>query len=145
MSVTESSTSPKYSISEAAERTGVAIDTLRYYEKAGLMPDIGRTHAGQREYSLDDCGWILFVRRLRATAMPVSEIARYAALVRDDTGTIGARRAILETHRNRVRDARAELEHALTILDRKIEHYAAAEHGIDVGCSDATVNTVRLI
>ena len=145
MSIVESPTFPRYSIGRTAERTGVSVDTLRYYEKAGLMPDIVRTRAGQREYSHDDCGWILFVRRLRATAMPVSEIAQYTALVREDTGTAGQRRAILEAHRNRVRDARTELDDALTILDRKIEHYAAAEQGIDVGCSDEPVNTVRLI
>jgi MerR family transcriptional regulator, aldehyde-responsive regulator len=95
-------------------------------------------------YSNDDCGWILFVRRLRGTAMPVGEIAAYAKLVRDGVGTISERRSVLEVHRERVRRAHAELTEALAVLDRKIKHYEAAEHGVDVGCSDDPVSSVRL-
>lgn len=145
MTITEHSTRPEFSIGEVAERTGVGVDTLRYYEKAGLMPDVARDGGGRRVYSEDDCGWILFIRRLRATAMPIGEIARYAGLVRDDIGTSADRRAILEVHRDRVRVALGELSNALTILDRKIAHYDGAERGVDVGCSDEPVNTIRLI
>jgi len=132
-------------IGEASERTGVSIDTLRYYERAGLMPEVGRDPGGRRNYTDDDCGWITFVRRLRATAMPVNEIAAYTALVRDETGSAADRRDVLVRHRERVCGAIAELHDALSILDRKIEHYDAAERGIDVGCSDEPVNSVRLV
>lgn len=134
-----------YSIGEVAERTGVSVDTLRYYEKAGLLADVARSDAGRRVYSDDDCGWILFVRRLRSTAMPVSELARYASLVRNGIGTAAQRRSILVAHRERVRHALGELNDALTVLDRKIEHYDAAERGLDVGCSDDPISTVRLV
>ena len=133
------------SIGEASDRTGVSIDTLRYYERVGLTPPVARTASGQRSYSADDCGWITFVRRLRATAMPVGEIAEYTALVRNDDGTPRERRDVLVRHRERVRDAIAELDGALTILDRKIEHYEAAERGIDLDCSEQPVNTIRLV
>ncbi len=133
------------SIGEASERTGVSIDTLRYYERAELMPAVARTPSGQRVYSADDCGWIVFIRRLRATAMPVSEIAEYTALVRNDDGTPAQRREVLIRHRERVRDAIAELDGALSILDRKIEHYEAAEQGIDLDCSEQAVTTIRLV
>ncbi len=145
MSIAEAQARLGFSIGEVADRTGVSIDTLRYYEKSGLLPGITRTGAGRRTYSEDDCGWILFVRRLRATAMPIGEIARYAVLVREGVGIPADRRAMLEAHRDRVSAARDELTEALTILDRKIEHYAAAEHGIDVGCPSDPVSTVRLI
>lgn len=134
-----------YSIGEVADRTGLSVDTLRYYEKAGLLAGVARTHAGRRVYSDDDCGWILFVRRLRATAMPVGEIAEYARLVREGAGSVPERRRVLEAHRERVRRARDELADALSVLDRKIEHYEAAERGIDVGCSDDPVSSVRLV
>jgi DNA-binding transcriptional MerR regulator len=70
-----------YSIGEVADRVGVSVDTLRYYEKAGLLNGVARTESGRRLYSDDDCGWILFVRRLRGTAMPIGEIAEYAKMV----------------------------------------------------------------
>lgn len=123
MTLSETTTRPNYSIGAAAKHTGVSVDTLHYYEKAGLLANVARSDAGRRVNSEEDCGWILFIRRLRATAMPVSEIARYASLVRTDTGTATQRRSIQETHRERVRHALAELTYALTVLYRKIEHY----------------------
>jgi MerR family transcriptional regulator, aldehyde-responsive regulator len=133
-----------YSIGEVADRVGISVDTLRYYEKAGLLNGVARTESGRRLYSDDDCGWILFVRRLRGTAMPIGEIAQYAKMVRDGAGTTSERRRVLEAHRERVRRAHDELADALAVLDRKIEHYEAAEHGVDVGCSDDPVSSVRL-
>lgn len=132
------------SIGAASKRTDVSIDTLRYYERAGLLPAVARSSSGQRVYSLDDCGWIVFIRRLRATAMPVNEIAEYTSLVRNDDGTAAQRREVLVRHRERIREARAELNGALAILDRKIEHYEAAELGIDLDCSEQPVTTIRL-
>lgn len=136
---------PRYSISEMSELTGVAVETLRYYERAGLMPDIDRTTAGRRRYTEDDRGWIVFIRRLRATAMPVGEIATYVAMVRAGEGTVEQRRAMLEAHRDRVRAAVDELTDALGALDRKIAHYEGVERGLDVSCSDEPVSSVRLV
>jgi DNA-binding transcriptional MerR regulator len=135
----------RFSIGEVSERTGVSVDTLRYYERVELMPEVARNAGGQRVYSTDDVGWITFVRRLRATAMPVSEIARYTALVRNDVGTPAERREVLVQHRRRVEQAMSELADALAVLDRKIEHYEAAERGVDVDCSDEPVSGVRLV
>lgn len=133
------------SIGEVSERMGVSIDTLRYYERAGLMPEVARDSSGRRVFTADDLGWITFVRRLRATAMPVTEIARYTSLVRRDEGTPDERRAVLLQHRARVERAMDDLVAALAVLDRKIEHYDAAERGIDVDCSIDPVSSVRLI
>jgi hypothetical protein len=75
----------------------------------------------------------------------VSEIARYSSLVRNDTGTPAERREVLVQHRQRVSDAINELGDALSILDRKIEHYEAAERGESIDCSDQPVRNVRLV
>ena len=136
---------PGYTIGEISELTGVSVDTLRYYERAGLMPDIDRTLGGRRRYTEDDRGWILFIRRLRATAMPIGEIATYVAKVRAGDGTIEERRAMLAVHRERVRTAVDELTEALGVLDRKIAHDEAAERGVDVSCSDEPLRSVRLV
>jgi DNA-binding transcriptional MerR regulator len=125
-----------YSIAEASAATGASPDTLRYYERAGILPTIRRTDGGQRSYTPDDLGWITFVRRLRATGMTMQRIAEYTTMVQDGDGTIADRRGIIEDHRATVAAAIEELADVLTVLDRKIEHYEAAERGVDVGCSE---------
>lgn len=81
-----------FSIAEASAATGTTADTLRYYERAGIMPTIGRSDGGQRIYTSDDLGWITFVRRLRATGMTIQRIAEYTTMVRQGDRTITDRR-----------------------------------------------------
>lgn len=133
---------PTYSIAEASAVTGVSIDTLRYYERAGVLPDIGRTDCGRRAYVEDDLGWIVFVRRLRSTGMSMRHIGEYTAMVRAGDGTIAQRRSMLEDHRTTVAAAIDELTVALRVLDNKIAHYEAAERGVDIGCQDAPMRHV---
>lgn len=136
------SPSPTYTIAEASDATGATIDTLRYYERAGVLPDIARTTGGQRAYVDEDLGWIVFVRRLRATGMPMRRIAEYTGMVRAGEGTVGERRLLLEEHRATVAAARDELAVALDVLDAKIAHYEAAERGVDVNCREVPLRHV---
>ncbi len=129
-------------IAEASATTGVTIDTLRYYERAGVLPDIARTEGGQRVYTEDDLGWVVFVRRLRATGMPMRRIADYAAMVRAGEGTVGERRQLLAEHRETVASAIEELTTALTVLDDKIAHYVAVEHGAALDCDTVPLRHV---
>ena len=131
-----------FTIAEASELTGVSSDTLRYYERAGVMPDVVRGEHGHRVYSPDDLGWIRFVRRLRSTGMPMRQVAEYTGMVRRGEGTVAERRRLLEAHRANVAHAIEELTEALQVLDGKIRHYAAAERGVDVGCTDDTLQYV---
>ncbi|MGH9133947.1 MAG: MerR family transcriptional regulator [Ilumatobacteraceae bacterium] len=132
-------------IGEASLETGVSIDTLRYYERVGVLPPIRRRAGRQRSYTADDLGWITFVRRLRATGMPVEQVSHYVEMVRHGDGSLAERRGLLEAHRDTVRAAVAELHEALEILDRKILHYEAAERGVDIACSDTPLRHVRLV
>ena len=100
------------------------------------MPPIGRSEGGQRVYTADDLGWITFVRRLRSTGMSIQRIAQYTTMVRHGEGTIADRRRMIEDHRETVASAIDELTGVLAVLDRKIEHYEAAERGVDVDCSE---------
>lgn len=125
-----------YTIAEAAAATGTTCDTLRYYEKAQIMPQIARDSGGRRVYSSDDLGWITFVRRLRSTGMTIQHIADYTKMVREGEGTVAQRRRMIEDHRETVAAAIQELTSVLGVLDRKIIHYEAAERGVDVGCSE---------
>ncbi|MFN3217866.1 MAG: MerR family transcriptional regulator [Acidimicrobiales bacterium] len=140
--VADPTTARTYGIAEAAAATGTTVDTLRYYERAGVLPDIGRTTGGQRTYTDDDLGWIVFVRRLRATGMSMVRIQDYAGKVRAGEGTVAERRRMLEEHRADVAAAIDELTDALGILDAKIAHYEAAERGVDLDCSDTPLRQV---
>lgn len=90
-----------------AERAGVTPDTLRYYERAGLMRDpVPRDEAGRRAYGPRDVRWVLFIAKLRTSGMPIGMIRRYAELARDGDATASARLALLREHR---RDVHAHL------------------------------------
>lgn len=135
-------TVPRHSIAAAAAATGCSTDTLRYYERSGVLPDITRSDSGHRLFSDDDLGWVAFVRRLRATGMSMRRIEEYTSMVRAGDGTIAERRLLLERHRSTVASAIDELSEALGILDAKIVHYEAAERGVDVGCADVPLRYV---
>ena len=114
-----------YTIAEVAERTGVTAHTLRYYERIGLL-DIGRQASGHRRFSTNDLDRVVFIGRLRATAMPIREIQRYFALVADGPSTEDDRLALLEAHRSIVRDRLHELESALDAIEHKIAYYGGS-------------------
>jgi DNA-binding transcriptional MerR regulator len=112
------------SIAEAAERTGVSVHTLRYYERAGLViTDVDRTSGGRRRYRELDLRWISMCTRLRATGMPIRVIREYADLVLAGRGNEKARLALLESHRAEVLTKLAELQENLELIDHKIDVY----------------------
>lgn len=87
----------KYSIGAFAEATGLSVDTLRYYDRAGLLHP-ARSSSGYREYTDQDLSWAAFVLRLRSTGMPIREIAEYAKLREQGDGTMPERLEMLEKH-----------------------------------------------
>jgi DNA-binding transcriptional MerR regulator len=112
-----------YSPAQAAEKTGFSIDTLRYYEKIGLLDRIDRTTGGRRRFSADDLGFLGILRCLRDTGMPIAEMRRYAELSRGSDKTLDDRIALLEAHDERIdqqiETLRAQQEH----LRGKIHYY----------------------
>jgi DNA-binding transcriptional MerR regulator len=134
-----------HSIAVAAEATSTTVDTLRYYERIGVIPSIDRDDGGRRIYSDNDLGWIGFVLRLRATGMPLERVADYSRMVREGEGTVAQRRALLEDHRDTVATAIAELEIARGALDAKIAHCAAAERGEQLHCSDVALDAAARV
>jgi DNA-binding transcriptional MerR regulator len=112
-----------YAPQEAAARAGVSIDTLRYYERIGLIDDVPRTPGGQRVYRDDHLDWLGVLTCLRRSGMPVREMRRYAELARDGEVTEEERLCILEEHRRAVLASMAELRQALHVVDEKIDWY----------------------
>jgi DNA-binding transcriptional MerR regulator len=119
-------TSDELTISEVAERTGLTRHTLRYYERDGLMLDVGRAGSGHRRYSENDLEWIELITKLRATGMPIRDVRRYAELVRSGDGNEGERLALLRAHRERVRAQLDTITAHLDAIDMKIGYYAGA-------------------
>ena len=112
------------SIAEAAEQTGLTAHTLRYYERDGLMlRSVERASSGHRRYTDDDLRWIQMVTRLRSTGMPIRDVRRYAALVREGEGNEGERLALLLAHREVVERQLAEVTSHLRAIDHKIAIY----------------------
>ena len=114
-------------IAEAAERSGLSAHTLRYYERIGLIHPVGRGQNGHRRYGRDDIEWLEFLIKLRTTDMPIRQMVEYAELVREGPQTASRRRAMLEAHREALRERIAELEETATVIDRKIETYTQME------------------
>ena len=110
-------------IQRAAAETGVSRDTLRYYEKIGILPGIGRSESGHRRFTDDDMGWIKLVQCLRATGMPIEDLHAYAELVQQGDSTAADRLRLLENHRQRIRTEMQELTIALELVERKIAGY----------------------
>ena len=113
-----------YSIAEAAERLSLSPDTLRYYERDGLLVERpGRAASGHRRYTESDLGWILLITRLRATGMPIRTVRAYAELCRQGDGNELARLDLLYRHRDEVQAQLARAADHLGAINRKIGIY----------------------
>ncbi|TDW64173.1 DNA-binding transcriptional MerR regulator [Curtobacterium sp. PhB25] len=123
-----------FSIGDVSARTGLSVDTLRFYEREALLPPIERTVGGRRVFSEDDVGWIGICQRLRASGMPLTEVAKYAALVAAGTGNESQRLELLKAHEVEVRSQLAALQDALDLITMKVSTYTdALERGRSEG------------
>lgn len=108
---------------EVAERFGLTLDTLRYYEKAGLLRRVDRAPSGHRRYRTDDVELLNLVRCLRDTDMPIARLRDFAELVRDGDHTIQARLDVLQSHQHHLTARIAELRDRQNTIQHKIEYY----------------------
>ena len=115
-------------IQQVAQKTGLSIHTLRYYERLGLLVSVHRLSNGHRRYDESDLRWIDLLKCLRASAMPISEMQRFAEITRQGTSTAHERRKLLEAHRLKVLAQLQENQHTLAFLDTKI----ARLHSIEI-------------
>ncbi|MFF1867957.1 MerR family transcriptional regulator [Streptomyces sp. CB03911] len=108
---------------QAVERSGFSLDTLRYYERIGLLGTVGRSRTGHRRFTPHDLEWLGVLRCLRDTGMPIAEMRRFAGLVRAGEGTFAERLAVLEQHDVQVEEQIAHLRHQQELIHRKIAFY----------------------
>ncbi len=113
----------RLSIQQFAARTGLSTDTLRYYEKIGLLRHVTRDASGHRVYGSSDLEWVGFVLRLKETGMSLDDIIRYADLRERGGSTLAARQALLEAHAAKLQERLQRDREHLDALQTKIELY----------------------
>ncbi|NUP50446.1 MAG: MerR family transcriptional regulator [Catenulispora sp.] len=114
-----------FSPAQTVEISGFSLDTLRYYEKIGLIEPVRRAAGGHRRYSEDDLGWLDMLRCLRGTGMPIAQMQNFAVLAREGDDTVEDRLALLEEHDAAVEAELARLLEQRSKVRAKIEYYRA--------------------
>jgi len=113
-------------IAEVSAQYGLSSDTLRYYERVGLIPPVNRNESGIRDYNELDLRRVDFIKCMRSAGLPVEVLIEYIALVQKGDKTIEARRDILIEQRELLVTRMNEMQKTLNILDHKIEVYENA-------------------
>ena len=110
-------------IAEAGRCYGLSADTLRYYERVGLLPPVPRNKSGIRDYDEDACRWIELMKCLRAAGVQIEALVEYVKLFQQGDATTEARRQLLMEQRELLAGRIREMQAALDRLDQKIQRY----------------------
>ena len=110
-------------IAEVSKRYGVSTDTLRYYERIGLLRHVPRNRGGIRDYDEASCNAVEFVKCMRDAGMSIESLVEYMELIEQGDETRAARKELLARQSIAIRERIADLERALERLEYKIDHY----------------------
>jgi MerR family transcriptional regulator, aldehyde-responsive regulator len=110
-------------IAKVTEKYNIPEDTLRYYERIGLLPPVHRGKGGIRDYTEEDCRWVEFVRCMRGAGLSIEVLIEYLRLYQLGDETIDARKNLLVEQRAQLRAKLEEMKQTLERLDYKIVHY----------------------
>ena len=116
-------------IAEVSKKYNLTQDTIRYYEKIGLLPEIPRTKSGIRDFDEKSCKWIEFIKCMRAAGMPIEALIEYMNLFKQGKKTIVARKQLLIEQRDLLLKKQEEIKNTIERLDYKIELYNEIEAG----------------
>lgn len=110
-------------IAEVSQKFDISADTLRYYERIGLIPPVPRTKSGIRDYDEVSCGWIELMKCMRAAGVQIEALIEYVALFQQGDATVDARKAILIEQRDQLIERMEDMQRSLDRLNYKIERY----------------------
>ncbi|MHC5408200.1 MerR family transcriptional regulator [Listeria seeligeri] len=110
-------------IKEASEKTGVSADTIRYYERIGLIPRVSRNENGVRKFDDEDLRWIDFSRQMRRAGISIEALIDYLSLFREGEKTLEPRMELLKEQRAELKARIDMMQEVLERLDFKIENY----------------------
>lgn len=110
-------------IAEVSKQYGLSADTLRYYERIGLLPMVNRNSSGNRDYTEEDCNWVHFIKCMRSAGLSIESLIEYVTLFQQGQETIAVRKELLVEQRKRLVDRIEEMQNTLSYLDQKIDGY----------------------
>ena len=110
-------------IAEVSKKYDISADTLRYYERIGLLPPVPRNKSGIRDYDEASCGWIELMKCMRAAGVQIEALIEYVALFQQGDSTINARKELLMEQRDQLMERMADMQQSLDRLNHKIERY----------------------
>ena len=113
-------------IAQVSKHYHITPDTLRYYERVGLLPPVNRNRSGIRDYNDIDLKRVEFIKCMRNAGLPIEVLIEYVRLVQQGDQTIQARKAILKEQRRQLTVRMKEMQETLDLLDYKIEVYEKA-------------------
>lgn len=116
-------------IAEVAKKYGVTPDTIRYYEKAGLIPAAPRRASGIRNFDEKTCNWLEFIVCMRSAGLTIETLTEYVRLYKKGKSTVSERKNLLVNQREELRRKKEEIEATLNRLDYKISLYEQIEAG----------------
>lgn len=110
-------------IAEVSKLMNLSNDTLRYYERIGLIPPVHRNQSGIRDYDEEDLRWVEFIKCMRSAGLPIEALIEYVSLFRQGDDTTDARKALLIEQRDLLIKRMEDMQATLDRLNKKIEHY----------------------
>ena len=113
-------------IKEVSEKFNISQDTLRYYERVGMIPPVTRTPGGIRDYQESDLGWVELAICMRSAGLPVEALIEYVKLTQEGNETIEARLQLLSEQRESLIEQQKKINDTLKRLDYKIGRYEEA-------------------
>lgn len=116
-------------ISEVSKKYNLTTDTIRYYEKEGLIPTVPRDKNGIRDFDENSCGWIEFIKCMRSAGLEIETLKKYVSLFRQGTKTVKERKILLIEQREKLLKKQEDIKATLDRLNYKIEKYEEIEKG----------------
>jgi MerR family transcriptional regulator, aldehyde-responsive regulator len=110
-------------ITEVSEKFGISQDTLRYYERIGLIPPVNRNKSGIRDYTVEDCRWVEFIKCMRGAGLPIEALIEYVTLFQQGDETVAARKELLNEQRKELVARMEDMKKTLERLSDKISRY----------------------
>ena len=110
-------------IAEVSKKYDLTADTIRYYERIGLIPTIPRTKNGIRDFDEESCSWIEFIKCMRNAGMEIEILLEYVNLFRQGKTTVEARKKLLEEQREKLKEKQESINATIERLDYKLELY----------------------
>ena len=110
-------------IADVAKKYSLTPDTLRYYERVGLLPTVNRKSSGIRDYTEEDCRWVEFMKCMRSAGLQIEVLTEYVRLFQQGDETAHARKALLVEQRDHLASKMRDIQASLDRLNLKIQRY----------------------